>query len=114
MIALFADENFPQPAVETLRALGYDVLTMHQLGLTEQAVPDEQVLAEAGRLNRCLLTLNRRDFIKLHRLYPDHAGIIVCTFEPDFSALANRIAECLNQHSGSYKNQLLRVQREPR
>ncbi|MGB9880137.1 MAG: DUF5615 family PIN-like protein [Anaerolineae bacterium] len=28
MARLFADENFPMPAVEVLRELGHDVLTM--------------------------------------------------------------------------------------
>ena len=32
MARLFADENFPLPAVEALRRLGYNVLTIHEAG----------------------------------------------------------------------------------
>ena len=67
MTLLFADENLPFPVVEQLRQRGYDVLTMLQMELAGQAIPDDQVLALSTSLNRCLLTLNRKDFIKLHR-----------------------------------------------
>jgi hypothetical protein len=33
---LYADENFPQPAVERLRALGHDVLTVQEAGKAQQ------------------------------------------------------------------------------
>lgn len=32
-----------------------------------QAVPDDEVMTIATKQNRCLITLNRKDFIKLHR-----------------------------------------------
>ena len=38
-----------------------------------------------------MLTLNRRDFIRLHEQHPRHAGIIACTFNMDFIRQANRI-----------------------
>jgi hypothetical protein len=41
--------------------------------------------------DRILLTLNRKHFIRLHQERPDHCGIIVCTFDPDFTGQANRI-----------------------
>jgi hypothetical protein len=42
-----------------------------------------------------VLTLNRKHFFRLHRLRPDHSGIVACTYDPDFIALANRIHAAL-------------------
>lgn len=79
-----ADENFPLPVIHVLRALGYDVHTLRDYGQSGQALPDPEVLALATAQQRALLTLNRRDFIRLHLQNADHAGIIVCTFDADF------------------------------
>jgi hypothetical protein len=111
MAALFADENFPLPAVERLLVLGHNVLTMLQLETAGQAIPDEEVLALATSLNRCLLTLNRKDFIKLHNHQPLHSGILICTFDSNFTALADRIHTCLTEATIPLDGQLLRVQR---
>lgn len=111
MAMLLADENFPALAITRLRQLGHDVLTLLQTGMAGLAVPDDDVLAFATSLNRCLVTLNRRDFIKLHTLSNQHAGIIICTFDKDFTALAERIDCCLVENSDKTVKQLLRVQR---
>jgi hypothetical protein len=37
------------------------------------------------------MTHNRSDFIRLHHDNPDHSGILVCTADTDFPALAARI-----------------------
>jgi uncharacterized protein with PIN domain len=92
---LYSNENFPRRTVEILRALGHDVLTSHESGKANQAVPDEDVLSFAADEERILITLNRKHFIRLHRKRPIHAGIVVCTFDPDFDALAMRIHEAL-------------------
>lgn len=94
---LYADENFPLDAVVELRRLGYDVLTMLEDGRANQALPDEEVLARAIELRRAVLTINRRDFRQLHRQRPDHTGIIICTFDPDFARQAGRIADALSE-----------------
>ncbi len=44
MARLYSNDNFPQPAVEHLRALGHDVLTVQEAGAAGAAVPDEEVL----------------------------------------------------------------------
>lgn len=79
MISFYTDENFPFPVVECLRAFGYDVLTAKEAGNANQKIPDENVLAYAISVERTVLTRNRRDFIKLHRNNPEHAGIVICT-----------------------------------
>jgi len=74
-------------------------------------VPDEEVLSLATSLQRAVLTLNRKDFIQLHQSTAVHAGIIVCTFDADFQALANRIHIAINVIT-SLGNQLIRITRE--
>jgi hypothetical protein len=63
-------------------------LTTYESGRAGMAVPDEEVLAFTIAEKRILLTINRKHFIRLHRQQPDHTGIIVCTFDLDFTALA--------------------------
>jgi predicted nuclease of predicted toxin-antitoxin system len=92
---LYADENFPVPAVEELRRLGHDVLTSHEAGKSGRAVPDEEVLAFALENDRALLTLNRRHFVRLHEVRQDHAGIVVCSVDPDFISMAARVHEAI-------------------
>lgn len=91
MARLYTNENFPLPAVEELRRLGHDVLTIYETGRGGQAVSDEDAFGFAQTEGRTLVTVNRRHFIRLHSRFPEHAGVIVCSFDPDFSALARRI-----------------------
>ncbi len=95
MAAFYANENFPLPSVEALRSLGHDVLTIQETGRAGAAVPDEEVLAFAAAQRRILLTLNRKHFIRLHETSAAHAGIVVCTFDRDFIALAQRIHQAV-------------------
>ena len=110
MARLYSNENFPLPVVEKLRALGHDVLTIQQAGKADQALPDNEVLVFATRENRAVLTLNRLHFIRLHREQTQHAGIIVCTFDPAFEAQAERIHKAI-AGKASLTGQLLRVNR---
>jgi hypothetical protein len=110
MARLYSNENFPLPVVEKLRALGHDVLTIQEAGKADQALPDTEVLAFATREHRAVLTLNRLHFIRLHRQQPAHAGIIVCTFDLDFDAQAERIHKAIAGQT-ALTGQLLRVNR---
>jgi len=65
MARLYANENFPLPAVEELRRLGHDVLTSYESGRAGQAIPDEDVLAFAVAEARILITLNRKHFVTI-------------------------------------------------
>ena len=91
MARLYADENFPQPAVERLRELGHDVLTVQDAGKAQQKLPDEAVLADAYADGRAVVTHNRKDFRHLYATLPDHEGIIACSEDLDFIGLADRI-----------------------
>jgi predicted nuclease of predicted toxin-antitoxin system len=88
---LYADEQFPFAVVEHLCNLGHDVLTVQAAGNANLKIPDDLVLEFASCNDRVVLTLNRKDFKRLHRLQPNHAGIIICTDDADRSALAERI-----------------------
>jgi hypothetical protein len=90
MARLYADENFPLPTVDFLRALTHDVLTVKEAGNANLGIPDETVLAFATSSNRAILTCNRLDYKKLHRLDPNHAGIVICTEDLNFEDLLNK------------------------
>ena len=112
MARLYANENFPLQVVEELRRLGHDVLTIQETGKAEQSLPDEEILAFASVQGRVVLTLNRKHFIHLHRSQPRHAGIIVCTFDPDFIAQAGRIHSAIASEV-QLARRLIRVNRPP-
>ena len=108
MTRCYANENFPLPVVEILRRFGHEILTTAESSRAGQAIPDVDVLAFAVAEQRVVITLNRRHFIRLHQTTPKHAGIVVCTFDPDFAALAQRIHTALEAHP-QMAGQLIRV-----
>lgn len=110
MARCYANENFPLPTLEALRHVGHDVLTIADSGQAGQAMPDADVPAFAMAEQRIVITLNRRHFIRLHQTTPGHAGIVVCTFDPDFAALAQRIHTVLEAQP-QMAGQLIRVNR---
>lgn len=110
MARLYTNENFPFPVVAELRRLGHDVLTVQEAGHALQAIPDEEVLAFAKTEGRILVTLNRKHFVRLHAAAPDHAGIVLCTFDPDFRNQAQRIHKELASNPDCI-GKLLRVNR---
>jgi predicted nuclease of predicted toxin-antitoxin system len=109
MARLYTNENFPQPAVDELRRLGHDVLTTHEANNSNAAVSDQEVVRFASACDRIVVTLNRRDFIRIHGSSRAHAGIVVCTVDPDFVALARRIDAALPGDGA--RGELLRVSR---
>lgn len=110
MAYLYSNENFPFPTVEALRKLGHDVLTTLESGRAGLRIPDDEVLEFANQAERILVTLNRKHFRNLHKAGAKHFGIIVCTFDPDFVALAKRIDGALKATS-DVKGELIRVNR---
>lgn len=112
MADLYSNENFPRRVVVELRLLGHDVLTSFDAGRANQKVPDDGVLAFAAANRRAVLTLNRFDFIRLHReTKAVHAGIIVCTRDDaDPAAFALRIHGAI-MAAGEMEGALIRVVR---
>lgn len=113
MALLYANENFPLKVVDLLRLHGHDVLTTFEAGNAGQAIPDSAVLGYAVQSSRAVLTLNRSDFIRLHRQSPKHAGVIICTQDADLAGQAQRIHEAVSAHQ-DLSGLLIRVHRPPR
>ena len=113
MARLYADEQFPRQVSELLRNMGHDVLTVQEAGKANLGIPDEEVLAFAISDNRAVLTLNRQDFIRLHRANSTHCGIVICTNDMDRSRMAIRIDRAIAQEE-ALSSQLIRVVRPAR
>jgi hypothetical protein len=96
---LYTNENFPFPAADELRRLGHDVMTVQESGHGGQSIADDEVLRFATRQRRVLVTLNRRHFVRLHEENSGHMGIIACTADSDFIALASRIHAVIRAES---------------
>lgn len=110
MVYFFADENFPLPVVEHLQELGHAVMTLQDAGKANISLSDSEVLTLAVEHQSILLTMNRRHFIQLHKEGGFHKGIVVCTFDPNFQALAERIDAALTTPN-TYDSELIRINR---
>ncbi|HQU42487.1 MAG: hypothetical protein B7Z73_01525 [Planctomycetia bacterium 21-64-5] len=80
MARLDADEQFPVGIVYALRRLGHETITVRETGLSKagKGMPDDLVLQYAAQQQRVVLTLNERDFRRLHGLNARHSGILCC------------------------------------
>ena len=110
MGSFYADEQCPFQVVELLRNFEHDVLTVQEAGNANQRIPDDQVLAFAIGQERSILTINRIDFIRLHRRDNKHFGIIVCTNNRNWEQFAARIDEAVRAEE-SLRGKLIRVVR---
>jgi predicted nuclease of predicted toxin-antitoxin system len=111
VLRLYADENFELPVIIKLREKGYDILTALEAGNANQGIPDEDVLAFAIKQSRAVITLNYNDFKNLHKRYPDHSGIVICTStrrKDDRDSFADRIDLAL-KNKESLAGDLLRI-----
>ena len=106
----YADENFPLTVFNELRLFGHDVLTAFEDGKANQKISDEKVVERAAELGRAVLTINRKDFKKLHEINNNHAGIFICTFDADFVGQAQRINDAC-QNPVEISGQLIRIYR---
>lgn len=74
------DEDLSEEIASILRAKGVDAVHVRELGLS--GAEDREVLDEATRQKRCVVTRNRNDFLTLTEFYfqegrPHHGIIIV-------------------------------------
>jgi len=113
MTRFYADEQFPRLVVELLRNFGHDVLTVQEAGKANLKIPDQEVLAFAVSEERAVLTLNREDFFRLHRLQPEHFGIIGCKDDSNRERMAARINEAISAEE-NLQGKLIRVIRPSR
>lgn len=110
MARLYSNENFPLPVVQELRRLGHDVLTVQDTAQENRSIPDEEVLVFAHGQGRAVLTINRKDFLRLHLRASQHSGVILCTADRDFAGQAERIHNELVLHE-SLVGRLIRINR---
>lgn len=117
MVKFYSNENFPMDIVRELRKLGYDVLTSYDAGQANQGIPDEDVLTFAIQQERAVITLNRDDFIELHRSGIPHNGIIICKTDRDYVGQAQTLHIYLQEERtknpmGTFRDRLIRVKKQ--
>jgi predicted nuclease of predicted toxin-antitoxin system len=100
-LRLFFDEDVHAALAAALRKRGYDaVLALEEKRLS---LSDESQLNFATQENRCLVTFNVGDFVRLHNRWIDegreHAGIIVSKQLPVGESL-RRLLALLQKESG--------------
>lgn len=111
MFEFYSNENFPQPIIEQLRDFGYDILTSYGAGQANQGIPDDRVLAFAINANRIIITLNRKDFLKLYQKNNQHLGIIICKADIDYQGQAAILHDYL-QSQTDLRNRLIRIKKQ--
>jgi predicted nuclease of predicted toxin-antitoxin system len=109
MADLYADEQFPREVVNQLRDLSHDVLTVQEAD--NRGEPDENVLAFATDQGRAVVTLNRKDFFRLHRESDDHGGILACTEDTNWDRLAKNVHAAIGENK-PLAGKLIRVNRK--
>lgn len=108
---IHTDEDVSRLVATLLRSRGFDVTTTSEQGMLSQL--DNQQLAYAASVDRCLLTHNRVDFERLHLEYItegwEHSGIIVIPQKNAYE-IVQRVAILLNTLTADeIYNQLLYV-----
>lgn len=92
----YLDEDVSPKIGETVRKLGADAVSAHDMNMA--AAADEEQLDLAARQGRCLVTFNRNDFIELSRMYLDagraHSGVVIVPYTFRGNEF-NRIAKAL-------------------
>ncbi|MBD2681127.1 MULTISPECIES: DUF5615 family PIN-like protein [Nostoc] len=112
MTKFYANENFPIDLVKELRQLGYDVLTSYEAGQANQSISDEEVLNFAHEQQRVMITLNREDFISLHKQGQNHSGIIICKEDRDYKGQGGIIYDFLIQNTQPLTRRLIRIKKQ--
>jgi len=112
MARFYSNENLPIDLVIALRQLNHDVLTSYESGQANQNIPDHEVLSFATADQRCVVTLNRQDFIALHRSGVTHSGIVLCREDRDYPGQAQALHRYLETSDPDLSNRLIRVQKQ--
>jgi uncharacterized protein with PIN domain len=98
MARFYSNENFPIDIVRQLRQMGQDVLTSYEAGQANQRISDAAVLSFATQDDRIVITLNREDFIQLHRSGTEHRGIIICKDDRDYESQSQAVQNLLAEN----------------
>ena len=117
MARLYADEQMPARIVNCLRRpWGHDVLTVQQTNTSKygNGKADRLVLEIGIQEQRAIVTLNRKDFLALHKEFGGrHYGILSCirSADPkhDADVIDSEIKRVLRE-SGSLNGQYVLVE----
>ena len=75
------DEDLSEEIAVILRAKGFDALHLREIGLS--GAEDQEVLDEAARQERCVITRNRNDYLALTEFFfhegRPHYGVLIIT-----------------------------------
>jgi hypothetical protein len=112
MTEFYSNENFPQDLVNALKCLDHEVLTSYEAGQANQGISDEDVLKFAHARRKVIITLNREDFINLHRKVREHSGIMICKEDRDYQGQALKIHEFILTDNQSLKGRLIRIKKQ--
>src|SRR5436305_14557189 len=91
---LFVDVHVPKRLADSLRALGYDVLTVQQLQGTSEpdvGLSDIRIVEIATERRRAVLTQNAKHLQSIHRTKRDHGGIIICNVTREPAKMAKEL-----------------------
>ncbi|HEX8684327.1 MAG TPA: DUF5615 family PIN-like protein [Ardenticatenaceae bacterium] len=95
---LYLDEDVDLLMAKLLSARRLDVTTARDEAMLGRS--DEEQVAHATSLGRCILTFNRTDFERLHAGYvatgPTHSGILIATQRHNVYHTAQRVAALLD------------------
>ena len=107
-LRLFLDEDVHTALAVALRKRGYD--TVHALEEKRLGLSDESQLIFAATVDRCLVTFNVGDFVRLHNRWVgqgrEHAGIIVSKQLPIGESLRRLLALLQKEDAESMRKQI--------
>jgi hypothetical protein len=110
-VKLYSDEDVDPALALGLRQDGYDALSSHEAGRTNQKISDEDQLIYAVQQGRAILSFNTADFIKLDREWKAagkrHYGIIVSLRINDVGELLRRVKKHLDTVSPAQQENIL-------
>jgi hypothetical protein len=87
-------------------------LTSYDAGQANQSISDEDVLKFAYERERAIITLNREDFISLHKQGYKHSGILICKDDRDYKDQAEKLREFIINNTQSLAGRLIRIKKQ--
>jgi predicted nuclease of predicted toxin-antitoxin system len=103
-VRFYLDEDLSSRIAVIARGLGLDVVSALEAG--NGGLTDEAQLLRAARDNRCLVTQNRADFVRLTVLFFErqdpHAGVLLVPHSlptDHFSGVAQSLKEYAQSHA---------------
>lgn len=99
-----ADEHIDTHAVDALKEMGTDIVSVQ--GLDKRSQSDEELLTFANQDERVVITRDE-DFLRLHAKGVQHHGILFLTKRMDVSTLIREILKVTILESEHLKNTVI-------